>query len=110
MSEKKMLKIYDPENERYLLALGISEEEVANIKYRELHKAVSEKLFEIAEAFKRCNFNFCEEQLAWSPSGDAHGCDNHYLSFEYLTGDEGKDDLGDIIHELLQLKRHNEGE
>lgn len=106
MSENKMLKIYEPENEKYLLELGISKDEIKALKHKELHKAVSEKLFEIAEAFKRFDFGFVKKHLRYSPSGDCMGTDKHYVSFEYLTGDEYKDDLNEIIDELLALKRH----
>jgi len=106
MTEKKMLKSYEKENEKYLLDVWfLSKDEIKAFKHKELHKAVFEKLFEIAEAFKIFDFEYVEKYLGYSPSGDCMGTDKYYLSFEYLTGDKYKDDLNEIIEELTRLKK-----
>ncbi len=100
------LKIYDKETQEYLKTLGISEEQIASIKRRELKKAVIKRLQLILELFEKEQFQEIEKYLAFSSSGDGWGCENHYISFDDIVTLNERDgtDIGTVIEEMSRLR------
>ena len=93
-----------------LLDAGFNDKEANKLvssKYKEkLKEEVVKRLKEVTSLIEKEEYDKVKECLAFSPSGDGYGCDNHYIDFSYLfsandgSGNEYINDLGDVINEL----------
>jgi hypothetical protein len=100
-----MEKIFDKDFRAELFSClkdsGIKDDEIRRIigkRYKEaLKNAVIERLNVVVKAIKENNLEEIIPFIGDSPSGDGYGCDNRYISFEYITDCE---DIGDVINAL----------
>ena len=96
-----MLKIFDEEVIKYLKSTGVSAKEIKRIQYTELKNNVVDRLKTITDLVK--NDADIDMFLGYSPAGDCMGCDNNFINFGDLIGDDYKD-INEITTLLKDLK------
>lgn len=81
--------------------MQMTPETLAEHQYNELKKAAVERLRELITLINKGSLDKAEGMLAESPSGDCMGCDNSYINFRDIYGE----DIGDVIGRLDQLSK-----
>lgn len=79
-----MIKIFDEDVIEYMESVGVSDNQIRAIQFKELKEAVIARLKDVAIALKADNYDQIVSMMEESPSGDGHGCDNHFISFTNL--------------------------
>lgn len=102
-----MEKIFDSDfrKELYnsLITAGIAEREalkiVDNSYTSKLISTVVFRLRNVADALEKKDFDVVKNYLCHSPAGDDMGCDNTYIHFDDVCGNEVTD-IGDVLYKL----------
>lgn len=82
----------------------IMEIDVENLKHKQLEalkKHVMDRLNEIINLVINEEFDEVEKYLKYSPAGDGYGCDNYFIDFSYVDGEEM--DLSELLYKMKQL-------
>lgn len=80
--------------------LKMTPENLAKEQHDTLKKAVVDKLNTIARLINNEQYlKVSDFYLESSPSGDCMGCDNEYIDFSDIYGE----DIGDVIEKLIHL-------
>lgn len=97
-----MEKIFDKEVESYLMESGVCKLEIAKIKYNKLKYKSIEILENVIDLIKNDDLTKISKYVAYSPAGDGYGCENNYIDFGHIIGNEGLDiiDLVSILEDL----------
>ena len=80
--------------------LKMTPENLAKDQHEQLKKAVVEHLEHVAHLIMIEDYSNVEGLLESSPSGDDYGCDNKYIDFSDIYGE----DIADVIEKLTHLK------
>lgn len=86
--------------------LQILPNELALEQHNALNTFVVNRLRKVADLINEGKYDAVLNMLAYSPSGDGYGNDNHYIDFS----DSGAgNDLEHMINKLQHLKKISEG-
>lgn len=96
-----MEKIFDKKIQEYLKSAGVSEAEILKIQYDKIKEHVLHVLATVASLIEKESFDKIDKVVAYSPAGDEMGCDNYFIDFGEVLGD----DSFDIIEVKDLLKR-----
>lgn len=103
-----MDKIFDESVEVYLLAAGVSKNQIAKIKFDKLKEGVLERLKEVVKIIERDEYEKIKKLITESPAGDGYGCDNYYINFGHIIGKDDMD-IEQITTLLATLKENSTG-
>ena len=85
--------------------LSTSPEDLAKRQHNCLRDAAVQIIRDIVVLIKNGQYDKARQSLAYSPSGDGHGCDNEYIDFSSLLEDDGNGvDIGKVLGRLEELK------
>lgn len=98
-----MEKIFDEEVENYLKDTGVSRAERKRLKFNALKSRAVERLKKITTLLEANDYAEIKKFLRNSPSGDDMGCDNDYIEFGDIVGEDGFD-IGAVIERLEFFK------
>lgn len=80
--------------------LNMTPESLAKEQHDILKQAAVNRLNEIISLIDEESYSKVESKLASSPAGDEMGCDNYYIDFSDIYGE----DINDVIEKLVNLK------
>lgn len=87
--------------------MNITPEELSEKQHNVLKEAVINRLRDIAILMQNEKYEAVLDCLGYSPSGDSHGCDNHYITFDDILEEKGGDgsDIETVVTRLSELKK-----
>lgn len=86
--------------------MSITPEELSKKQHDILKEAILKRIYLVAELISKEQYDKVYDLMGFSPSGDCHGCDNHYISFEDVMEDEGDGvDISTVLNRLDELKK-----
>jgi len=100
-----MEKIFEKEVELYLIDFGVSEQEIAKIKYNKYKEGMLHIAKKLVKAIEECDITFIKDHLSNSPAGDCMGIENTIIDFNSIAKQEYCTDIEQALNTLKIYKK-----